>query len=445
MKRIIIALAAVLSVTVSASAQQVKSPADAQKAVDAAKAAIEKKESKGKPAATADYLKLAKAYKDAFSAAMGPALKGVDRAQVAILQGNAKPLSKETVEISGQSFTKEVYEYRNLYFNANNQLALVEVTKEVVANSRNEALAAYAKADELDAKKAKTKEIKAGIAEIAASFMDDAMTAYNVGKIGDASKFFALSAAAKETQPLCEIDTTAVYNTAVTALMVEDTETAKVYLDRCVTIGYYEDGEVFAKLAQCQLAAKDTVAMVKTLEDGFVVYPKNQSILIGLINHYLSTKTDTGRLFELLNVAKENEPNNASLYYVEGNIHKELKEYEAAEVSYAEASKVNPSYEYGFIGCGQMYYDLAVEVSNAAAMEADWKKYDVMMEQANGYLKKSMEPFENAFNISKDSEVRLIIAEYLKNIYFRFRTQDDAFMKNYEKFKEICDTKVLPN
>lgn len=441
MKKIIIVLTAALALSFSASAQQVKSPADAIKAVQAAEKNAENPKNAAK---VATWLKLGKAYKDAYYAAMGPAIKGVDKTQVTVLLGNEKPSKVTSVTIGGESFTKEVFEYRNLYYNGNNLLAVIEVTKEVVADSREKALEAYKKAAELDVKGSKTKEISAGIADIAKTYLDDAMTAYNVGDIAGSSKFFALSAAAKETAPLGQIDTTAVYNTAVTALMVNDNDVAEKYLNRCIEIEYFEDGEVFAKLAQVFQARQDTVDMVNTLEKGFMVFPKNQSILIGLINYYISSKSDTQRLFDLLNVAKQNEPGNASLYYVEGNIHKELKEYDEAEASYKQASDVNPAYEYGFIGCGQMYYDLAVEVSSAAASEYDDTKYMAMMDQANEYLKKSMDPFENAFRLSKDNDVRLIIAEYLKNIYYRFSSHSDDYMASYKKYKEICDTKVLP-
>ncbi|MCF0174773.1 MAG: hypothetical protein HUJ95_05475 [Bacteroidales bacterium] len=442
MKRIFIALAAFMTLSLGVSAQQVKSPADAAKAVDAAEKTAENPKNAAK---TATWLKLAKAYKGAYDAAVGPAIKGVDKAQVSVLLGSEKPSSVTSVVVGGQPYTKEVYENRNLYFNGNNILVFIEVTKEVVENSRQKSLTAYQKAASLDPKGSKTKEISEGIDEISKTYLDDALTAYNVGNVAKSSKYFSLAAAAKETAPLNQIDTTAIYNTAVTALMVNDDVTAEKYLNRCKDIKYFEDGEVFAKLGQVYQNRQDTVAMVKVLEEGFVEFPKNQSILIGLINYYLTSKTNTQRLFDLLDKAKQNEPNNASLYYVEGNIHKELKEYDAAAASYNQASEVNPSYEYGFIGCGQMYYDLAVDASTAASNEADDNKYMALMDKANDYLKKSISPFESAFKVSTDKEVRLIIAEYLKNIYFRFRTQDEGYAANYEKYKNICDTKEIPN
>jgi hypothetical protein len=36
------------------------------------------------------------------------------------------------------------------------------------------------------------------------------------------------------------------------------------------------------------------------------------------------------------------------------------------------------------------------------------------------------------------------VAEYLKNIYFRFRSESQENMDNYKKYKEIADSGVQP-
>ena len=53
-------------------------------------------------------------------------------------------------------------------------------------------------------------------------------------------------------------------------------------------------------------------------------FPQSQGVLIGLINYYINSGENTDRLFELISAAKSNEPNNASLYYVEGNVNLHL-------------------------------------------------------------------------------------------------------------------------
>ena len=84
-------------------------------------------------------------------------------------------------------------------------------------------------------------------------------------------------------------------------------------------------------------------------------FPQSQGVLIGLINYYINSGENTDRLFELISAAKANEPNNASLYYVEGNVNLQLGRAEDAIAAYEKCSEINPEYEFGYIGIGQYW------------------------------------------------------------------------------------------
>ena len=45
--------------------------------------------------------------------------------------------------------------------------------------------------------------------------------------------------------------------------------------------------------------------------------------------------------------------------------------------------------------------------------------------------------FEKAFNISKDESIKINIAEYLKNICYRFREKDPKYEAGFEKYSNI--------
>ena len=144
-----------------------------------------------------------------------------------------------------------------------------------------------------------------------------------------------------------------------------------------------------------------------------------------------------GRLFELLNEAKKNEPNNASLYYVEGNIHAKLGEIDEAVESYHKCAEIDPKYEYGYIGEGILRYNQAIELQDKAQNEFDDAKYTALVQQFEDVLKKGIDPFEKAYELSKDEGVKSSIAEYLKNIYYRFREQDAKYQAGYDKYQAI--------
>ena len=150
---------------------------------------------------------------------------------------------------------------------------------------------------------------------------------------------------------------------------------------------------------------------------------------------------DTDRLFVLINEAKKNEPDNASLYYVEGNIYKELKQYEKAVESYYKCSEISPEYEYGYIGAGVLYYDLALELQEKASNEYDDRKYQALIEEFEQSLKNALEPFEKAYNVSQNNELKVNIAEYLKNIYYRFSSNGPEYEEGYRKYDEVVKTR----
>ena len=436
MKRILTALALVLAVQFADA--QTKSPADAKKAVEAAEAAAQNPK---KATKVATWMKVAETYLGAYEAPAGSVMTGASKQELQFMMGNEKPTSTEEVVVNGQPYIKEIYANKDLYFNANGQLAIIQVTKPVYENALEKALEAYKKAYEVDVKKTKEKDIKAGMESIANKYLNDAFNSYQFGNYAEASDFFALSAETMATTPVNKVDTTALYNAGFTSWMVQDYNKAKSFFEKCLENNYYyEGGEVFAKLADVYTKLGEKEKGRDILEQGFTKFPQSQSILIGLINYYMESGQDTDRLFALINEAKKNEPDNASLYYVEGNIYKELGQNDNAVASYYKCAEINPNYEFGYIGAGVLYYNLALEYQEKATNEFDNKKYEELVEQFNQALKNALEPFEKAYTISKDNSLKVNVAEYLKNIYYRFSSDSDEYMAGYKKYDEVVKT-----
>lgn len=425
MKKILLALAVLASMQVANA--QVKSAADAKKAVEAAEAAASNEK---KAVKTATWLKLGQEYVKAYDAPTGNIIPGSSKTELALMMGSEKPVSTEAVEIQGTPYTKEVYADKNLYFNANGQLAVIEVTKPVYADALEKAIAAYQKAYEIDASHAKSKDIAAAFDLIGQKYNTEAYNKYTLGDLASASKYFEKAAEVEALAPLSKIDTTSIYNAGFTAWATKDMSKAKELFEKCYNLGYYyEGGEVFAKLADV-----DTLNTKKYLEEGFEKFPQSQSILIGLINYYLKSNESTDRLFELLDKAKANEPNNASLFYVEGNIRSQLGDTENAVKAYRKCAEINPEYEYGFIGEGTMYYNKAIEVQTKAQDELDDTKYMALVKEFEEDLKACIPAFEKAFEVTKSEQVKAGVAEYLKNAYYRFRDEGADYKAGYEKY-----------
>ena len=432
MKKIILALAVLLAVQVADA--QTKSPADAKKAVESAEAAAQNPK---KATKVATWLKLAEAYVNAYNAPAGAAWLGANKQELQLIMGNEKPLSVEEVVLGGEALLKESYQTRDYYFTPAGQLVMIVITQPVYEDALAKAIDAYKQAYVVDVKQSKVKEITAGIDNISKKYLEEGMNNYTLGDNAKASEYFAKAAEAAATAPLSRVDTTALYNAGFVAWAGQDWESAKKYFEQCIEVGYYyEGGEVFAKLADVYGKLGDKAASVAMLEKGFTAFPQSQSILIGLINYYLESGENTDRLFELIAEAKKNEPNNVSLYYVEGNIHKQLGDYDKALAAYKECETVDPNYDFGYHGQGALLYDKAVMLSDKAQNEFDDAKYNALVKEYEQALLDAIEPFEKAFEVSQNDMVKLNAAEYLKNIYYRFSSVDDKYMQGYNKYNE---------
>lgn len=429
MKKILLALAMFAAIQVADA--QVKSAADVKKSVEAAEAATQNVK---KAVKTATWLKLGQEYVKAYDAPTGNILPGSNKTELTLMIGSEKPVSSEEVTVNNEKYTKDVYADKNLYFNQNGQLVIIEVTKPVYEDALERAVKAYQKAYELDEKHAKDKDVAAAFDYISQKYVSEAFNKYTFGDVATASKLFEKAADVEALAPLSKIDTSVIYNAGFTAMAAKDNERALKFFKRCYDLGYYyEGGEVFARLAEV-----DTLNTKKYLEEGFSKFPQSQSILIGLINYYLKNNEDTETLFGLLDKAKANEPNNASLFYVEGNIRAQLGQIDKAVVAYEECAKINPEYEYGFIGEGTMFYNRAIELQTKAQEEIDDAKYMALVKEFEESLKSCIAPFEKAFEITKDANIKAGIASYLKNAFYRFREESAENQTKYEKYSEIA-------
>lgn len=431
MKKLFLAIAIFASVQ-AFDAQAQKSPEAVRSAVQKAEAATQNPKQNTK---TATWIKYGQVLLDAYNLPTANYWTGMSAQELAVLGGNEKPSSEAIVNVGGRQMTKQTYANKELYFNEAGVLEVIVVTEPVVEDALDKALDAYKKAVEFDTKGQKKKDITEALKQIASKYAEDAYNNYTLGTSKEASVLFEKAAEAAATEPLAQIDTNSIYNAAYTAWMAAEYPRAEQFFLKSIEYGYAgADGDAYAKLADIADKSGDKVKSKNYLEQGFAAYPGSQGILVGLINYYITSGEDTNRLFELLGNAKANEPNNASLYYVEGNIHKQLGNKEEAVASYRKCSEIDPNYVFGYIGEGIFWYEDAVAIQEKASSELDDAKYMALMGEFETSLKSCIPAFEKAFEVSQDPEIQVSVAEYLKNACFRFRTESPEMMAKYEKY-----------
>lgn len=434
MKKILIALALILSIT--AVNAQPKTAEDAKKAVEKALAASQDAK---KAAKVATWINLAKAYVAAYEQPTRNLLPGTPQTEVKLFIKDQMVVSTES-DVKGTEgvYSVDKYNDKDLYYNNGGILEFFIVTKPAMdCDMLAEAQKSLEKAKEVDASNSKAKEIAEMMEDIHSKLGAEALANYLSGDFAKSSELFEKTADCFASPVLGKVDSLNIYYTGMVASMAGDKAKAIKFYNKAIDMNYYQEGNVFSNLAEIYHQDGDTTAWKATLEKGFESYPQSQGVLVGLINLYRETNDDPNKMITLLRKAQENEPDNASLYYVEGDIYKQLGDIDNAVKSYQKSYDVNNEYVFGILGIGILYYENAVKIQEKAGEEMDDNKFNALMAQVDENLEKAIEPFEKSFSITQDDGIKTAIAEYLKNIYFRLRAKSDDYQKAYEKYNSM--------
>ncbi|MBP5397105.1 MAG: hypothetical protein J6Y32_00490 [Bacteroidales bacterium] len=386
------------------------------------------------------WTKLAKEYVKSYEASIGSGILNTPREQVNLVMDGKKPLATENVTAGGNSFLKDSYATADYYYR-DNILMMIVPTALAVENPLEKAVEAYQKAFSLDEKGKKTKEITDGLNLIAGKFNEQAFYQYQLGNLAQAAAYFEKSGDASAAVPGLTFDGSSMSNAGLLAFQADDMEASQRCFEKCLANGFPdEDGKVYLYLSEIASKKGGSEAQIKYLQDGFQLFPSSQPLILGLINAYRNANKDPKEIFVLLEKAKANDPSNAALYSTEGDIHKELKEDEQAIACYRKATEVDASFPYGWVGEGLLLYDRAIEYATQASelpMNA-YKEYDALVKKYEETIKSAIDPFEKAFEMSSNNpKLQSGVAEYLKNIYYRFASDDEKYMTGYKKYNEF--------
>ncbi len=427
MKKLLISLAVIL-LSVGVTNAQVKEIEKSLKELEKAKALVAKKGDKAD-----SWLKLGDAYRNCYEAPINGLTIGSTQVGTKVFLKDQYPLAQEQKEIAGQVYLIEKYSNKDLYFDQNGILKAVKVTKPVLENEDAlvKAIESYNKAKEM---RISDKDLKASLQYVCNDYWEIAMTGYNLGDYAAATEGFSNN---YYTNKLAgNLDTTSIYYAAMMATLGKQYEKAIEYSNECLSIGF-EDGNLYAMLAENYKETGQKEKAKEYLQQGFQKFPASQEILVSLINTYLDDKESPEKVLEFLHAAQKNEPGNASLYYSEGNLYKELKQYDKAIEFYQKAQDVDPNYFYAPYSIGDMYYTMALDIQEKAASELDDAKYNQMNEQLSECLKNAIAPFTKAFEIANERELKEVCAEYLKNIFFRFKDESPENEALYNKYNQF--------
>jgi len=429
MKKVLLMIAAVCAVSVLNAQNRDALLSKIAKAKEATQ--NEKKNTKA-----STWMSLGQAYLDGYTAIKGDAWAGAQPMEVKLLMGDQKVLSSETVELAGTQYTVDHYADKDYYYSARG-FEYAYVTKPLIdGDILALALEAYLKGASLDAKAAKSKDMTEALTKIHDNYTTDAWAAYMMNDMAKSASLFEAALPAFDNVSIGKKDTTSTYFVAVLSNAAGDKAKAKEYYSKCFAMGYDQDGNGHSTMAEILKAEGDFEGAKAVLNEGFQAYPSSQAILISLINLYMETKDDPNKILDLIHSAQSNEPTNASLYYAEGNVYKQLGEEDKAVELYNKSIEVDPKYVYGVYEIGNLYLNKAVDLQTA--MDAldinDVKGYDKLRAEFDETLKKCIPPFEKAFEAAQSDDIKKAVAQALKQVYFVFRNNGDEYKAGYDKY-----------
>jgi tetratricopeptide (TPR) repeat protein len=349
-----------------------------------------------------------------------------------LIMSGMDAIAKEKSEtVNDKKYKVHIFDDKKVYI-ADSAIQFWDILKYEAPDPAKKSYEAYMKAKSLDAQGKNAKKLKENFTLLATWTRIEAFNKYHLVKYPEAVEYFALSIDC--SSEVGEIDTTSIYYAGILSLEAKNYTLAEKYFKNALETGYIDDGNAYSYLAEAMKALGKVDEARVILEKGFGEKPENQHIVISLINNYMTSGKDPKDIIPLIKKAQEKEKENVNLYIVEGDLCERLKDVEGAVVCYNKAMEVDPNDFFGYYKLGLLYFNTGAEYSKQSVDESDHKESERLIDLADTELKKALPFLEKAFELNP-KEISTIQA--LKEINFRFRTENDTYKQNAEKYTKL--------
>ena len=187
----------------------------------------------------------------------------------------------------------------------------------------------------------------------------------------------------------------------------------------------YQDPQIYAYMSEIYQKEGNTDKALAIIKEGREYFDTDVDLIIFELNFYLGAE-DFVKAEELLKLAVKEDPNNEKLFFALGTSYDNLGEFEKAQDAYKEAVSIDPNFYDANYNLGIMFYNKAGELLKKANDTRDYKKADVIKNNAESIMFKSLPYIETCYRLQPDDKNILIV---LKELYYR--NGNDA------KYKEI--------
>jgi len=428
MKKLVL-LTCLLLLSISLIAQQDKAKLQSQIAKSDAEINDPKKSEQPKT-----WLSRAELFLEVYNAPTKNLVSGMNHKDIKLLLAKEKIVSTKSVDLFSETYDVDVYADKELYYNSLGLLILWVITDYAAEKPLLQSLEAYQKAAVLDIKGANTKKIKEGLLSLQGKLNAEGYIAYVMQDSPLAMEYYEAVITCSSHELIATSDTTALYMVGYLSYNSDNPEKAVTYYQKAMDAGFTAGGDIYADYAKALKAKTDTLAAIDILATGFSSYPTNKEIIFTLINTYMEKGEDPKNILPYVYKAAESDPENASVYYVEGIVFEQLHDFVNAEKAYQTSIEKDDNYFPAYYNLGVLYYNEGAGIWNAAIDEPDQKKYEEMVVQSFEMFKKAIVPLEKAYELNTTERSTV---DLLKTIYFRLREDSEEMEKKYEFYDNL--------
>ncbi|HKL32612.1 MAG TPA: tetratricopeptide repeat protein [Tangfeifania sp.] len=298
--------------------------------------------------------------------------------------------------------------------------------KDLVVNPLSEALSSYKKALELDEKGRFENSIKVKLTLLTNDFTNQAVDAFEEQNYEKALESFENILEINEIDIIEQdnpgvVDTVIIFNAGLAAYNAEDYDKAIDYYGEAAEYGY-NGARTYSLMANAYQLKGDTIGALEILQEGFEKYPADNNVLTSMIQIYLDLKK-TEEAMRYLDLAIEQDPENATYYFAKGTLHETLDQEDQAITAYEKAIERNPDYFDANYNLGALYYNKGVqqiEVANNIPTSEN-ERYETELAKADKWFKMALPYMEKCLELRPDDNMTM---ESLKNLYYRLQMMD---------------------
>ncbi|MBO7314775.1 MAG: hypothetical protein J6U49_03820 [Alistipes sp.] len=444
-KLVLMVVAAMVLAMPAVNAQKVNTDSEVAKLakVDAAIADAKK----GAKAAT--WVAHAKAYADAYALPTKELGRGVPEQMLMMNVG--RPEGAFESQFAGYPAIVYSYEYVDVYV-VNGMIEGWDQKKAIKENLAETAIASYAKAYEMDPKT--ESKVAAGVLNLANALSIQADALNNMGKVAAAAEAFELAFRAQQVVPAIKADPNNLYNAGMLTTMHAATlqgeealaafsKGEKIFADALAAGFKDESGNIYYYIFHCFYGQKEKnrdeyLAKAKeALLTGIKLYPKNTTILDGLMQFYTAEEGvgDPAELTGMIEASLKEDPTNYDLWFGRGRVYNAMKQYDECIKSFEKCVELRPDeFEPNFYTAYFVIEKANAEVEKLnSTPNMSYQLYEEENAKINLIFAEAIPWLEKAYAINPTDGATL---EFLNMLCFRLRDMD-GMMDKYNKYHEL--------